>query len=228
MVRVAEIVVVVPVLGRPQNAQPLADSLAASTDRVHLLFVCSPGDSAQIEACRATGADTLITSWKPGPADFARKINLGYHESSEPFVFQGADDLEFTPGWADAALTAIEGFMVCGTNDDANPAVRSGRHSTHTLFRRSYLDDPGASMDGPGTVFSTAYDHQWCDNEAVAVAQARGVWTFAFGAVVRHRHPIWRTAPMDSTYAKGLARGVEDHAVFLDRRHLWETERVAS
>ena len=226
----AEIVVVVPVLARPQNAQALADSLAASTDRVRLLFVCSPDDTEQIAACQVTGADVLVASWKPGPADFARKINLGYHESSEPFVFQGADDLEFTPGWADAALTAIEAgpYSVCGTQDTANPSVKAGQHSTHTLFRRSYCDDPGASMDGPGTVFSTAYDHQRTDDECVAVAKARGVWTFAHKAVVIHRHPIWGTAPNDSTYIKALARGKEDADIFKSRRHLWEAERVAS
>ena len=51
-----------------------------------------------------------------------------------------------------------------GTDDQANPKVMRGHHSTHSLIRCSYIDSPGATWhDGPGAVYSEAYDHQWVD-----------------------------------------------------------------
>lgn len=221
-----EIVVVVPVLGRPGHAQPLADSLAAATTVSHrLVFVCSPGDDAEIEACLATGADVLVTDWEPGRADFARKVAYAKEQTREPYLFQAADDVFFHPLWdveALAAITADGGYGVCGTNDHANPLVQRGQHSTHSLIERGYIDECGASADGPGTVFSQAYWHQWCDNELVALAVQRGCFTFAERAVVSHVHPIWRTAPDDDTYRRGALHAAEDAQIFQERRRLWE------
>lgn len=218
------IAVVVPVLGRPQNAGPLVESFAASGADARLLFVVSASDLAELRAVRETGADYTLTDWVPGHADFARKVNLAYRLTREEFIFQAADDVEFEGGWDSWALQAIEqgGAGVCGTNDQANPSVKAGRHSTHSLIRRSYVDECGASWDGPGTVFSEAYSHQWCDVELVELARSRGCWVFAPEAIVRHRHPLWRTAEKDATYTKGQQHGREDHALFEQRRRLWQ------
>lgn len=217
-----EIAVLVPVLGRPRSAQPLVDSLAASTDRARLVFVVSEGDRGQELACVETGVAVFVAGWEPGRADYARKLNYAFAQTREPFVFTGADDLDFQPGWADAALSAIEGFQVCGTNDDANPMVKRGRHSTHSLVRRSYIEDPGASWDGPGTLLSEAYDHQWTDTELVNLAMHRGVWTFAGDAVVRHRHPFYsKGVELDDTYRKALANGRADSRLYQQRRKEW-------
>src|SRR5712691_7798378 len=52
--------ILVPCLGRPQNAQSFADSLdRTATVPYCLLFLTSPGDHAQLEACKATGANVL-------------------------------------------------------------------------------------------------------------------------------------------------------------------------
>lgn len=219
------IAVFVPVLGRPRNAWPLAESLAESTTVEHqLVWLVSPGDHEQRDACRAAGGCVTIVGWEPGPGDFARKINLGATLTSEPFLFQAADDVEFTPGWDMEALAVAErtGAGVVGTNDDANPLVRRGGHSTHSLIRRSYIDEQGASADGPGSVFSEAYGHQWCDNELVDLARARGEWAFAARSVVRHRHPIFdRSVTLDDTYLRGQASARADAALFRARRQLW-------
>lgn len=220
----AEIVVVVPVLGRPDNTSPLAESWYAANDgHSRLLFVCSTGDTWQIAACRATGEDYLVAAWPAGPGDFARKVNLAYRESAEPWLFQAGDDVRFQAGWDEAALACAQatGALVVGTDDDANPSVKAGKHSTHSLIARSYVDSPGASMDGPGSVFSEKYDHQFCDLELVELAKARGVWAFARDARVLHLHPIWGTAERDATYAKGQAHGREDQRLYARRSRMW-------
>jgi hypothetical protein len=221
----AEIVIVVPVLGRPHNAGPLATNIAeATTVPYRLVFVCSPDDTPQAAACQQLlhdGLASVLTMDAPATrGDFARKVNAAYQMTREPFLFQAADDVVFHPGWAEACLAAIDagGFGVCGTNDLANPVVRRGLHSTHSLIRRSYIDDPGASADGPGTVFSEAYWHQWVDNELVGLAKARGAYVTAPGALVEHRHPVWRTAPDDATYRRGSEHAREDARLFRQRQ----------
>jgi hypothetical protein len=225
------IAVVAPVLARPQNARPLADSLAAATALPYrLVFVCSPGDTEQIRACQTTDADIRIANWEPGHADFARKVNLAYRETDEPWLFQGADDIRFEPGWDTALLACHErtGAVVIGTQDGGNPSVKRGKHSTHTLIARSYIEDPGASMDGPGTVFSEAYGHQYCDLELVETAKARKVWAFCDESRVIHEHPFWnRDVPRDSTYWKGFDAAKLDRLIYARRGRMWKSIRAS-
>jgi hypothetical protein len=226
---VTDVVIAVPVLARPDAAQPLADSFTAATPPgiARMLFVCSPSDDAQQAACIGTGCQTLVLDREPGPGDFARKIQTAFDSSSEPFLFQAADDVEFTPGWLEAALARIEdgGYGVCGTDDRANPLVMRGQHSTHSLIRRAYVDECGASWDGPDSVFSLAYSHQWCDTELVELAKLRGCFTFAKGAVVVHKHPFYdRSVARDATYERGLAASATDRALFHQRQAEWLRE----
>lgn len=224
------IAVFVPVLGRPQNAAPLAANLADVTDTDYrLVFVVSPDDREQQAACEATYGDTLMMLRDPGPGDFARKINAAYRLTDEPWIFQAADDVRFEPGWDTALMSRARttGALVIGTQDGGNPTVKRGLHSTHTLIARSYIDDPGASMDGPGTVFSEAYGHQWCDTELVAVAKARGVWAFCDDARVTHLHPFWVGQPargrmqLDATYTRGMSTATADAKLFRERSRMW-------
>ena len=222
------ILVAIPVLQRPANAQPVIDSLTESDANVRAVFVCSPGDRQQVAACEKTGTETLVTTHPPIKGDFAHKMNLAYRESSEPWIFQAADDIRFEAGWDKALLrTAKEtGAKVIGTQDGGNPSVKRGIHSTHTLIARSYIDDPGASMDGPGSVFSSAYGHQFCDVELVELAMARGVWAFCADAYVLHDHPFWQPGgrgPLDATYRKGQATARDDQRMYQRRRRMWAT-----
>lgn len=217
----SRVAILVPVLGRPDRALPLAQSVAQATDIPYrLLFLCSPEDGAQIDACQEAG-DTLVVDWEAGPGDYARKINAGYHATTEPWIFTAADDLTFHAGWiAEALFVGIEKPVV-GTNDMWNPLVKAGKHSTHTLIERRYVDEQGASWDGPGVVFHEGYDHQWVDTELVAVAHDRGVWGFAPRSFVEHLHPMAHKSQMDDTYRKGLAKGREDGHLFRERRRLY-------
>lgn len=212
--------IAIPVLGRPGQEQKVLESIHANSRTPYrVLFLCSQGDSPQIAACAQTGAGMLIVPWPAGPGDFARKINYAFAKLADEFLFTAADDLRFHPGWDEKALRVAEdtGAGVIGTNDMGNPLVRRGRHSTHSLVRRSYIEEQGGTFDGSGAVLCEKYDHQWCDNELVQTAMLRHQWAFAHEALVEHLHPNWRKSDMDATYEKAMRATRADIALFQKR-----------
>lgn len=216
------VTIIVPVLGRPHRAAPLAENITHATPQpFDLIFVCSPEDGAEIDACQQV-SDTMVVDKEAGHGDYAFKTNYAFQRTSAPWIFTAADDLRFHEGWLDAALRYADEACVIGTNDMHNPVVKRGDHSTHTLIRRAYVDGPGASFDGPGIVYSEAYDHQYVDTELVWLAKRRDVWAHAADSLVEHLHPFWHgRRGMDATYEKGLARGREDARLFEQRKAVY-------
>jgi hypothetical protein len=212
----AEVAVVVPVMKRPQNAEAFMRSLRASTGLATVYAICDADDEATIMAWRAEGAHTLL--WLPRggrPGTFAEKVNAGYVETAEPWLFLVGDDVRFYPGWLDSAQAAAgDQYHVVGTNDLGNPRVLSGEHATHLLVRRKYVAGMGASFDGPGVVAHEGYRHWFVDDEIVAAAKARGVWTPCLESVVEHLHPYYDKAPDDEVYQAGGRHADEDLALF--------------
>lgn len=223
--------IIVPVLGRPANAQPLVDSIRSNTTVEHtIIFVVSYDDREEQQAVVDTGVpDYVVASWPPGPGDAAKKWNLGYEQTENPFVFTAADDITFTPGWDTEALKVAQrtGAGMVGTNDDANPLVKRGRHSTHSLFSRAYIDSVGGTFfDGPGVVYHEGYDHQWIDTESVKAAMDRRQWAFAHQSLVVHHHPIYdRSVKMDDTYTKALGDARHDKQLYEQRLKQWSQQR---
>ena len=223
--------ILIPVLGRPQNAQPLVDSIEHATTVPHTItFLCSPGDHAQIEACDETSARVLTMTVPRRPGDFARKINTGFLYGQNEWVFMGADDLRFEPNWDTIALAAAgDRYHVVGTNDLANASVKRGLFGTHCLIRRRYITEQGGSADNePALALHEGYDHNFVDRELCHLAQHRQCFVFARHSRVKHRHPLWRTAPSDPTYVTALAKFRDDQRLFLSRSHLWGYEGLSA
>lgn len=208
--------VLIPVLNRPHRAQLLVDSLSKSTKvPITVFFICSPNDGEEIAACKKTGAEVLIVPWAAARGDYPRKINYGYANTHQEWLFTGADDLRFHQRWAEHALGCDK--RVIGTADLGNPeSRRSGNFSTHVLVARSYVSELG-TIDGPGQVLSEAYDHNWCDRELSATARHRGEWAYARTAVVEHLHFHWGKSKEDATYRKGLRNFDSDRRTYVTR-----------
>lgn len=227
-------VIVVPVLGRPEQIAPLVASLRATTD-ARLVFVCSPKDHEATAECSATGENMIVVGWDPGRGDYARKINLAYRETVEDWVFCGATDLAFRPNWLENALRVAErgNAGVVGTQDMGNPLVKRGRHATHPLVRRAYIEEYGGTFDGTGEIYSEQYDHQYIDLELCETAKLRGRWAFAKNSVVEHRHPNWGKGTWDDTYEKAFRQAREDRALYvrrmkqIERHHARQPRRAA-
>jgi hypothetical protein len=215
-----EVAVLVPVMRRPDNAEPFMTSLRASTGLARAYAICDRTDHETAEAWHRAGAHvvTLVGGAHPEGGSFAQKVNMGYRCSTEPWLFLTGDDVRFRPGWLDQAqATAGDKFNVVGTNDLGNPRVTSGEHATHLLVRRSYVDEQGASWDGPGVVCHEGYRHWFVDDEIVTVAKQRGTWAPSLAAVVEHLHPIFGKAESDPTYRLGQSFVEQDRALFEQR-----------
>ena len=221
-----------PVLERPERAASLvADVTAASKLVDEIVFLVSPADDAQLAACLATDAMTVEVPFALDGGDYARKINYGVLCTESPWIFQASDDLVFHRGWDEIALSfaAREHVGVIGTNDLGNPLVRSGKHSTHSLIRRTYIEEQG-TIDEPGKALHEGYWHCWVDNELIETAHARSAYVAARKSLVEHMHPIWRDrrgggrkGADDATYRRGQERYQEDNRLFRERRPLWRS-----
>lgn len=153
---------------------------------------------------------------------YSDAINRGWKKTTEPFLFLGADDLVFHPGWLDAALRMMDGDVrVVGTNDLHNPYVKRGHHSTHSLVDRRYIERVGGVIDdGPGVVLYP-YTHQFTDCEFVETAQYRNVFAACLDAKVAHIHPDFGGRPADHVDKHTRRDWERDYRLFMSRRHLW-------
>ena len=210
-----EVAVIVPVMKRPGNAAPFMRSLRASTGLATVYAIADSDDTETIAAWENAGATVVIGD----AVTFAKKVNLGYRKTGEPWLFLTGDDVKFHPGWLDHAqhvANILEAFVV-GTNDLGNPRVMAGEHATHLLVKRSYVDEVGASWDGPGVVAHEAYRHWFVDDELVTAAKQRGVWQMALGSIVEHLNPLWGKAENDEVYELGQSFAEVDRDLFRQR-----------
>jgi hypothetical protein len=215
-----EVAVLVPVLERAEHAEPFMRSLRASTGLATAYAICDDVDGEAGLAWKAAGAVVFQAYDNDGrPGTFAQKINAGYQATVEPWIFICGSDVEFHSGWLNAGLDrAGDRFHVIGTNDLGNPRVMAGEHATHLLIRRSYVEEVGASWDGPGVVCCEEYRHWYVDDEIVMAARQRGVWAMELGSQVEHLHPLWGKGQPDAVYTLGQASMEKDRAVFERRR----------
>lgn len=223
----ADVALLIPMLTRPHRVGPLVASIRNVTIVPHVIvFVCTEGDDeviAAVEAVRDVQPFVELYVIPPNErGDYAKKINFGYAVTTEPFLFLGADDLRFHRGWDRAALKTMsrQGIGVVGTQDQANARVRQGRHATHSLVSRAYVDEFG-TIDEPGKVLHEGYLHEFVDDEFVETARKRRVFAFEHRSVVEHLHPSVGKAQWDPLYNAQARRMRADREVFNTRRKLW-------
>lgn len=215
------VLILIPVLKRPHRVAPVVASIRDTTPPPYrILFLCTDEDTTQIAAVQQSNCDYLLCGPRL-PGDYARKINRGYRESTEPLLFLGADDLIFYPDWLPNAIHHLSNrIQVVGTNDLGNPRVQAGRHSTHTLLTRAYADNHG-TIDQKHRILHELYDHTFCDDEFVHTAIARGMFAHAHDSIVEHLHPNWGKGEMDEVYQIAEDSLRSGRQLFNSRRLLW-------
>lgn len=211
-----ELTILIPVLARPHRVRPVLESAQRTTPCADVLFIADPDDTDQLEVLTLEGADFIA----PG-GTYAEKINLGVRECDSPLIFAGADDITFIPGWFEAAKSHLtDQIRVVGVTDDVTERNRLGHHAPHFLIARDYALLP--TIDGGRGPFSTAYKHNFCDNELIGTAEKRGAISISTEARVHHSHPFDGSGESDSTYEKGRSSYRQDQRTFRRRRRLWQ------
>ncbi len=215
-----ELVIIVPMLGRPHHVAPLLESIYANTPDPRVLFVVSPDDYAVHAEIDRAQVERITVAYSP-IGDYARKINTAYEHTREPLMFLAASDLLFRPGWYQAATAHLdERIGVVGTNDLGSQRVIDGQHSTHSLVTRDYVDQWG-TIDQQRKVLCELYWHEYVDDEFIETAKFRGAFAAATDSIVEHLHPNWGKAETDPLYAAQRSRMARGVRIYRRRRHLW-------
>lgn len=230
-----KVAIIVPVAGR-DNSRPFLRSLYGSLTeeqrwnvRVYVMrdeddieprWYDSDGDGWKGYDNIRVDSHLYLRDGEPvDMGSFAQKVNRGCAISDEPWLFLVGDDVRFHKGWLDQAMEVARttGKSVIGTNDLGNPVVMGGDHATHMLIRRDYIDEYGASWDGPGVVCHEGYRHWYVDNEIVTVAKQRGAWAPCLLSHVEHLHPLWKKGADDEVYRIGQEAAGRDAEVWRER-----------
>ncbi len=224
------VLIVMPVLSRPERVAPALASIKAATgegETIDPLFVACRDDVAELAALEAAGAPFYAGPWLSGSDhQYGVKINWAFRERMVPdgydWGLMAADDLEFHPGWLGAALRvhAETGKLVIGTNDLGNQTVVRGDHATHPLVHRDYVRQ--GTIDNRSKILHDSYSHNAVDVEFWQTALARGQAAVATDSHVEHLHPLWhREVKRDKTYQKGMRNAVLDRELLRRRERLW-------
>lgn len=235
--------IAIPILHRAHRVRPVVESCVAATPYpaaspgLDIVFAVTPGDDAVFAAVEAVSAEYpgyvhhyLTVPWPAdGRGDYARKINAIWRATDRAWLFMGADDLEFRPGWIEAAMSAAgpdcpPGVTpgVIGTNDLGNPRVLAGVHSTHSIINRDWARQHPVPGGRSPQVLCEEYWHEGVDDELVGWATSHHSMIFAPGCVVRHRHPNWdASVPTDDMYRQQPGRMRDGRRVLARRRKLW-------
>lgn len=215
----ADLVILVPMLGRAHTIAPLLDSIDAATPDAAVCFITTAGDTAVNATVAATGRHHLRMR-RRRVGDYAAKINAAITVTDQPLIFTGACDLRFHPGWFDRATRHLsDRIHVVGTNDLGNRRVTTGQHSTHSLVTRAYAER--GTIDGAPGLLHEGYVHEYVDDEFVGTAKHRGAFAMALDAHVEHVHPDYGKAPSDAMYRAQRGRMKQSVALYRQRRHLW-------
>jgi glycosyltransferase involved in cell wall biosynthesis len=233
--KMSRVAVLVPCMNRPGNVPRLVESFNATNDgTASLFYICDEDDTAQIEAVEAAGAE-----WLPANrgTSFACKINAGYTQTAHSWIFVTGDDVEFTPGWIEAARELSDRYDVIGTNDSEpgrvrNPKVANGSHADHFFVRRDYVADEGSSLEGPGLVMAESYFHFYSDVEVIQLAKALGKFTPCLESRVIHHHPGYDgredLRQADPVYMKAVEHSESDAISFKRRAALIDQRKTVS
>lgn len=209
----AQLAVIIPAM-RPNRLPDALSTLDQSTINYRVVVVAA-GECAEV--ARRTEGPIVVVEDQGGT--WAQRLNRGYKVTDESYIYTGADDLAWRPGWFESAqriLDSIDG--VVATNDLHNMA------GTHFLLTRNYIDTIGAALGQPlGTIADEGFEHCYADDFLRSTAKHHGRWGGVVrDAVVEHMHPGAGKAESDEIYKIGEATMGQGLATYQERAHLWE------
>jgi hypothetical protein len=161
---------------------------------------------------------------------YSENVNSCFKRGTSDWIAIFGDDCQFTKGWDTEAAKLSDKFDVIGTNDSNPGSVRNlkvsmGLHADHFFIRRSYVENLGSSLDGPGIVASEKYGHWYTDVEIIELAMARKTFTPCLTSVVIHHnkmHSEFRDRSTEELHKRAMESQPSDHYLWVERKPLVE------
>jgi glycosyltransferase involved in cell wall biosynthesis len=196
-------------MGRPEMAEATVRSIRETTENVEIIAAVDGPE----EDARALLELGCWVSHRTEPRGSSRAWNDALEMAGGDPIVLAADDLEFEPGWLDAALETLcsfkDGWGLVGFNDGHwGPEL-----STHYLMSRRFI----VEVLG-GVVAWDCYRHSFNDREANARAVAAGRYAWCENARVYHRHWLFGDRPQDETDQRLLGEHPESQRKFDERQ----------
>ena len=215
------IAIIIPTRGRPEKVSVMVKNIEATITYPHqVYFYIDSDDSATIAACKDAKANFVIGS----PSDkYGKKINTAYHQTIEPFLMLAADDVEFTPGWDKTMMAQFDDPKIGIVGHYDNWLIgQTGKHGSHLLVRRAYIQKFSGVEDEENTIYSTQYFHYNTDIETEQTAMKRGAFAMS-KAIIYHHHWVNGESQKDATYTQAFNENMDhDNKIFNQRRHRFE------
>jgi glycosyltransferase involved in cell wall biosynthesis len=203
--------VLLATMGRPEMAEATVRSIWETVVPEDVeIAVAVDGPVEDAERLSALGC---YVSHQVEPRGSSRAWNDALSFAHGDPIVLAADDLEFEPGWLDAALETLaqfeDGWGLVGFNDGHwGPEL-----STHYLMSRRFI----VEVLG-GVVAWDCYRHSFNDREANARAVAAGRYAWCENARVYHRHWLFGDRPQDETDTRLLGDHPESQRKFDERQ----------
>jgi glycosyltransferase involved in cell wall biosynthesis len=201
--------VLLATMGRPDMAEACIKSIRETTDKNVEIVVAVDGPHADARRF----SSSCVVSYSPDCRGSSQAWNDALRVASGDPIVLAADDLEFEPGWLDAALETLaqfeDGWGLVGFNDGHwGPEL-----STHYLMSRRFI----VEVLG-GVVAWEEYKHSFNDREANARAVAAGRYAWCENARVFHRHWLFGDRMQDGTDTRMLGGHQESERRFYERQ----------
>jgi glycosyltransferase involved in cell wall biosynthesis len=194
-------------MGRPEKARACVQSIKDTAEDVEVVVAL---DGPGAEALREMGC---VVDHCDEPRGSSKAWNDALALSTGDPVVLAADDLEFRPGWLEAALETLaafpDGWGFVGFND----GHWGEELSTHYLMSRRFIVEHLG-----GVIAWDCYRHSFNDREANERARRAGRYAWCEDAHVLHRHWIFGDRPQDATDARLLGEHPESQRRFDERQ----------
>jgi GT2 family glycosyltransferase len=194
--------------GRPEMAAASIASLAESTIG-HEVEVVLASDVEPVQVPEYGSRFCVVIDHCDERRGSSRAWNDALRRAQGDPLVLAADDLEWQPGWLDAALETLGtlpgGWGFVGLNDGHWGADLS----THYLMSRRLI----AEVFG-GVVAWECYLHSFQDREANERARRAGRYAWCEQARIVHRHWLWGERQQDETDTRNLGGHTQSELAF--------------
>lgn len=221
------IAILIPTVGRPDRIRTILDNIEKTTTIPHTVYIITePEDQQTIDQTNHLkdwykGKVELIIN-RP-PHNYVTAINYGYAKSIEPFIFCGSDDIEFEPGWDQKMLKEFNDSSIGLVGAwDSWKITQTGKHTSHFMVKRQYIEELGGVEDERNTIYSSQYQHFNCDIETEQVAMKRGKFKMSEATIEHHHFIVDKSVEYDKTYAKEQSKINRDTRTYNQRRQSFE------